>query len=889
MNSLRIMAWNANGLNGRKLELELVLNFNNIDICLISETHFTKESYLKIAGYKCYHALHPSNKARGGSAVLIRANLKHHEHAKLETEMFQVCAISIKTKSYEISIASIYCPPKHNIKQEDYAGAFELLGNRFIIGGDFNAKNTHWGSRVTTPKGRELYKYMSSHKCEPYSTGKPTYWPTDLHKKPDLIDFFIMRNISANYVLVDECVDLSSDHSPIILTLSEQIIQRPHNPVLVNKNTDWDKFKVDINQYINLHDVLESPADVDRELELLVYNIQTVAWENTPEIVRKLKGLNYPREVITLIKKKRRARRKWQQTRIPAHKAKWYLYASELRGMMKEIKEETQEEFITSLAINRDTDYSLWRATKHLKRPIVQAPPIKDEANGKWIKSNQEKADAFARYLADIFRPNPGDPEEEPLEEVPLTDHGTGIPPVTVKEVQKTILNEINPKKAPGYDLITGQILKNLPRKALVKITKIINAAIKLRYVPQLWKLAEVIMIQKPGKPAEQLTSYRPISLLPVLSKLFEKLVHKRLMSVVEERNLVPSHQFGFRQKHSTIDQVHRITSVIEQALEDKKVCSAIFLDVTQAFDKVWHEGLNHKLRKMLPAKYAELLQAYLSDRYFRVKHEDAYSEAHKIHAGVPQGSVLGPLLYVLFTSDFPDRAENTIATFADDTAVLAVGETNHVTIPKLRRSIKQLQDWTSKWRIKMNETKSVHVDFTNRKLDYFPLHLNGKTIPHANEAKYLGMTLDAKLRWKAHVKKKKAELVLKFRKMYWLMGRHSKMSIQNKLTLYNQVLKPVWTYGVQLWGCTAQSNRDSIQRFQNNVLRCCVDAYRYTRNVRLHKELRIPTVDEVIKMQAIAHHKRLQVHVNEEAVQLLDVDDLLRRLKRKKPHDLWK
>lgn len=889
MCNLRIMTWNANGLSQRRTELEAALHINNIDVCLVSETHYTKESYVKLKGYKCYQALHPDNKAHGGSAVLIKENLQHHEWAKIETEKFQICAIKVKTKGYETAIASIYSPPKHSISEEDFTQALGQLGNRFIIGGDFNAKHTFWGSRVCQSRGSALYRYVQLNDCIPLSTGKPTYWPTDIMKKPDLLDFFIMRNISVNYALVDECFDLSSDHSPVILTLSQQIIRKPHNQVLVNKKTDWEQFKIDVNQCIDLGGDLHSPEEVDIQLEHVVFAIQDAAWQNTPQIARKLKGLNYPSEVLEIIKRKRKARQKWQITRFPAHKAEWYKLTNELRTMMSEIKDETQQEFLTTLTSRQDTDYSLWKATKHLKRPVIQASPIMDPINNKWNKTNQEKADAFASYLADIFRPNPGNPEEEPLEEAIKTNYEINIPPVTVKEVQKTIRYEINPKKAPGYDLITGQILKNLPRKVLVKLTKIINAAIKLRYVPQLWKLAEVIMVPKPGKPAEQLTSYRPISLLPVLSKLFEKLIYKRLMSVVEERHLVPSHQFGFRQKHSTIDQVHRITSVIEEALENKQVCSAIFLDVTQAFDKVWHDGLNYKLRRMLPAKYAELLQSYLSDRFFRVRHEECYSEVYRIHAGVPQGSVLGPLLYVLFTSDLPEREENSIATFADDTAVLSVGETNHVTIPKLRRYIKKLQDWTSKWRIKMNETKSVHVDFTNRKLDYFPLHLNGKTIPHANEAKYLGMTLDAKLRWKAHVKKKKEELVLKLRKMYWLMGRRSKLSIQNKLTLYNQVLKPVWTYGVQLWGCTAQSNRDIIQRFQNNVLRSCVDAYRYTRNVRLHKELGIPTVNEVIKARAIAHHKRLQIHVNEEAVQLLDVDDLLRRLKRKKPHDLWK
>lgn len=881
------MAWNANGLNRRKLELEIALNFNKIDICLISETHFTKETYLKLKGYKCYHALHPANKARGGSAVLIRDNLKHHECIKIETEMFQVCAITVKTKSYETSVASIYCPPKHSIKQKVFADVFEYLGNRFIIGGDFNAKHTYWGSRITNGRGRELFQYIVNHKCEPHSTGEPTYWPTDTAKKPDLIDFFVVKNISANYMLVDSCHDLSSDHSPIILTLSEQIIRKTQNPVLTNQKTDWDKFKIEINRLVNLNDNLDSPGAVDGELEKLVHTIQDVAWECTPEIRKKLKGINYPCEIVAAIKEKRKARKKWQARRVPALKGALNKAADKLRELMHEIQEATNEHLITSLTSDRSTDYSLFKATKHLKRPIVQASPIKDGTTGKWIKDNQEKADAFACHLENIFSPNPSEPNDEPLEEPRLCDHEMSIPLVTVKQVQHTIKTEINTKKAPGYDLITGQVLKQLPRKVLVKITKIINAAIKLRYVPQLWKLAEVIMIPKPGKPAEELASYRPISLLPVLSKLFEKLLHKRLMKIVEDFNLIPAHQFGFRQKHSTIDQVHRITSIIEKALEERKVCSAIFLDVTQAFDKVWHEGLNHKLRKMLPAQYAELLESYLTDRYFRIKQEDAYSDAKKIHAGVPQGSVLGPLLYLLYTSDLPESEENTTATFADDTAILAVGNNNTESTSKLRKSISRLQNWTTKWKIKMNETKSVHVDFTNKRINYIPVHLNNKVIPYANEAKYLGMTLDSKLRWKAHVKKKKQELVLKFRKMYWLMGRHSKMSIQNKLTLYNQVLKPVWTYGAALWGCTAPSNREIIQRFQNNVLRCCVDAYRYTRNVRLHTELQVDSVNDVIKKQAIAHHQRLQGHINEEAVRLLEVDDLLRRLKRRKPHEL--
>ena len=148
-------------------------------------------------------------------------------------------------------------------------------------------------------------------------------------------------------------------------------------------------------------------------------------------------------------------------------------------------------------------------------------------------------------------------------------------------------------------------------------------------------------------------------------------------------------------------------------------------------------------------------------------------------------------------------------------------------------------------------------------------------------------MTLDAKLRWKPHVKKKQEELKLKYRQMYWLMGRKSALSVHNKLLLYKQVLKPVWTYGIQLWGCTCQSNRKIIQRFQNKVLRGIVDAPWYIRNDNLHKDLNVEMVDKEVKKFAQSHEQRLLKHVNVEALQLLDNDGLVRRLKRTKPFEL--
>lgn len=458
------------------------------------------------------------------------------------------------------------------------------------------------------------------------------------------------------------------------------------------------------------------------------------------------------------------------------------------------------------------------------------------------------------------------------------------IPLVSLKEI-RNVCSHLNSKKTPGYDLITAQIIKELPKIALLKLQYIINACFRLRHVPRHWKIAEVIVIPKPGKPTTEISSYRPISLLPTMSKVFERLFLVRLNKIIDSRKLIPNHQFGFREKHSTLDQVHRLTDLLERTYEQNKVCSAIFLDVAQAFDKVWHRGLEFKLHRDLPSQYYEFLKSYLTDRCFRVRYEGEYSEIKEISAGVPQGSVLGPVLYLLYTRDIP--SENAfIGTFADDTAILAVDNNIESSTRKLQNVINNIVDWTHSWRIKLNETKTTHVNFTYKNITTKPIFINQQVIPYCNNAKYLGMTLDTKLKWNEHVKKKKEELNLKYRKLYWLLGRNSQLSISNKILLYNQILKPVWTYGIQLWGCASKTTVKTIQTFQNKVLRGIVNAPWYIRNHDLHRDLQVNLVDDETKKVANRHNQRLQFHSNTEMISLL-VPHSMRRLRRTKPQEL--
>ena len=885
--TLKILNWNANGLQNHIPELEIFLNTERIDICLISESHLTRTSYALIKGFKCYHAIHPSGKARGGATIYVRNNIKHYEYTKIEFEYAQIITIKVQLNSYKtLSVAAIYCPPKYNLKKDDYITMLQTLGISFIIGGDFNAKNTFWGSRLTSPKGRELLEAGHQLKCE-FLTGKtPTYWPSDPNKKPDLIDFFISKGISENYIHIENHDGLSSDHSPVILTVSESVIEKdiPHH--LTNKKTNWKLFSRIVEENTNLKVPIKNTIQLEEEMESLINNIQSAAWASTPIIKSNpIKFNTYTDEIRDLLRKKRIARKKWHTIRIPENKTIYNRLKNQLKELIQETKREALNKYLNSLSDHKDNDYSLWKATRHIKRPNVQVPPVKCE-NNTWARSPKEKTVLFANHLERIFQPLPRQSEEENATRSYREDE-LPIKSVTLKELKAEIKLNLNNKKTPGYELITGIIIKNLPEICLKKILNLINISFKLRHVPLQWKVAEVIMIQKPNKPPNEVTSYRPISILPILSKLFEKLLLKRLKHLAEERHLIPAHQFGFREKHSTIEQVHRVTNVIEEAFNNRQICSAVFLDVAQAFDRVWHQGLEYKLHRNLPTQYFEILKSYIEDRYFRVKYEGQYSELKKIKSGVPQGSVLGPFLYLIFTNDIPQPDETIIATFADDTAILAVGNTIEESTNKLQRSINKIYNWTSKWRIKLNESKSIHVNFSNKILNNLPIYINEQEIPYSNTAKYLGMTLDTKLKWKEHVKIKRKELDLKFRKMYWLIGRNSELSIGNKTLLYKQILKPVWTYGIQLWGCTNKTNIKMIQTFQNKVLRCIVDAPWYIRNDDLHRDLRIEYVSEEIIKNAEKHILRLQTHENDDIQQLVYNRRTARRLKRTIPLDL--
>lgn len=887
---INIAIWNANGLAQRILELKYFLIEKDIDVMLISETHFTQKNYIKIPNYTVYNTNHPDQKAHGGTAIIIKTKIKHYELNKISEVYLQATNITIEDTSGSFTLSAIYCPPKFQIKKEIFINLFNQLGNRFIAGGDYNAKHPWWGSRSSTPnpKGRQLYAALQSLNCFPISTGEPTYWPSDTKKLPDLIDFAVVKGINANHLTIKSCFDLSSDHSPVLITLNSQIIIKQTTPSLYNKKTNWNKYQEYLENNLNCNIPLKTPKDLEDAVESINILIhKAVNYATTTSEKNVIKKINYyiPKHILEKIQEKRKLRKNWQVSKCPMLKTKLNQTIKNLKKLLNEEKNRGIENYLNNLTTTEDTNYSLWKATKKLKQPIRFTPPIK-RSDGKWARTDQDKTETFAMHLNEVFKPlnqQITQLEEDILlrnEETQNQEDDIPFLKTTTNEIYKIIKN-LNNKKSSGYDKIDGKLIKNLPNKMIRFIAILINAVFRLNHFPAQWKVAQIIMILKPGKPPDSVTSYRPISLLPVMSKICEKTILSRLYPTILEKKIIPNHQFGFRNKHSTIEQVNRLTTEIKKIFEAKSYGTAVFLDVAQAFDKVWHNGLLYKLKKYFSPKLYKLLESYLTARTFQVKINEQESKLYTINAGVPQGSVLGPILYLIYTADIPLANDIMIATYADDTAILSSNINPSIASKQLQDYLTTLEAWFKKWRIKINENKSTHITFTLCKHTCPAVEINGMFIPQNNQAKYLGMYLDRRLTWQKHIWTKRKQLQLKLKNMYWLLGNKSTLSLKNKILLYKAILKPIWTYGIQLWGASSISNINIFERFQSKTLRNIVNAPWFVSNEIIRKDLNIPTVMEEISNYHLRYTERLLNHPNQLATDILLSRNITSRLRR--------
>ncbi|GBO27381.1 RNA-directed DNA polymerase from mobile element jockey [Araneus ventricosus] len=386
----------------------------------------------------------------------------------------------------------------------------------------------------------------------------------------------------------------------------------------------------------------------------------------------------------------------------------------------------------------------------------------------------------------------------------------------------------------------------------------------KFGFFPTRSKTATVIPILKPGKDPTDPVSYRPISLLPSISKIAEHLILSRLNDHLEENNILIPEQFGFRKKLSTTHQLLRVTEFIQEGLNNKQKRGAVLLDIQKAFDRVWQDGLIHKLINYNTPHYLiKIFHSYLTNRNFAVKVNNELSQNKTINAGIAQGSKIGPVLFALFINDIPKQFNTILSIFADDTAILARNKNHNYVQIALNRHLKTLEDWFTKWKIQINADKTEAVMFSNAIIPP-PIKIYNQNIPWSQQCKYLGVILDKRLTWKPHclhIKKKFRDISKKF---YPLIARNSKMNRNNKLLIYTAYLRPVLSYACPVWGYAAKSVIKILETEQNLLIRKICNARWFMLNRDLYRSLNYPTFKTFIKKLSSNFYNRLENHPNE-------------------------
>ena len=380
----------------------------------------------------------------------------------------QGTAITIKQNHAETKVIAVYFPPKHNLKQDEYQKLRYQLGSKFTMGGDFNAKNEAWGSHpVRTSsnaahiKGKELLKAMRATNCNCISANEPTYWPTDRRKKPDVIDFFIVKGIASSYIQIENIIDLTSDHTLLLLSLSTTIMKKYEKRALTSKYTNWDGFREVLDEHIKLKVSLKCPDEIDAQCEIIMEAIQKAAAAAMPERVNTTyQETTYPLEVRILIAKRRRVRRVWHHTQNPSDKNAFNRINNQLNRLIKRIKRESFATYLENLSPHEEKDYSLWKATRKIKRTSAKMPPLKDGDN--YARRDEEKVELVAKPLGMVIQPHDLQSNIDPV--VTYKDDET-IKPVSPKEIANEIVR-MNPKKAPGFHQISTIILKELSKKS---------------------------------------------------------------------------------------------------------------------------------------------------------------------------------------------------------------------------------------------------------------------------------------------------------------------------------------------------------------------------------------------------------------------------------------
>ena len=739
----------------------------------------------------------------GGLLVYHKAELIVTE-IKQHTTFNQLLTVSVQTVSKQLAINLVYRSPNssndNNVKLDDF---IKNIKNSSVTVGDMNYRGIDWLNGSSDTEGQDFFNATQDAFLTQYVT-----FPTHENNTLDLV-------LATNDILVTSVADvgnLGKSHHSI---LRMNIDTKPTR--VISKEQVLDYAKADFTK------LREYMANVEWNTELAKYGAAD-GWSffknklyTSMEACIPLKlrrASNQPlwmnRNIMRVIRKKRRLWN-WYKTTNDHNEYKEYIKVQKLATkIIRAAKRKFERKLAKNFKNNPRQFYS------HLNNNIKsrsQVGPLHNH-QGIQVSDSQGMCNILNSFFTSVFT-------KEDTENIPTPQNMSDVNIGSLRVNEDTFklqLSKVKQNGAPGPDKITSKVLTELKDVVALPLCIIFNESLRSGEVPDDWKIAHVTPVFKKGSRSLA-ENYRPISLTSVVCKILESLICKVIITHLMEQQLLKSTQHGFISHRSCLTNLLEYLEMLTNLLDQGHNVDVFYLDFSKAFDRVPHQRLLKKLQAHgIVGELYNWIQSWLSDRKQCVVLNGSQSDWTTVPSGVPQGSVLGPLLFILYINDI-DNAVDTMhcymLKFADDTKGLHQVN-NNSDGDKLQRDLDNLYKWSCDWQMLFNLDKChiLHFGKTNPRYDY---NINGYQLHHVDEEKDLGVIIDST----CTPSKQVSAAALKGNQVLGQLLRS--FTYRDKYTfikLYKQYVRPHLEYSVQAWSPWLQQDVDLLENVQRRAVK---------------------------------------------------------------------
>ena len=843
--NLKTLVINFQSMKNKKEEIANLIDSADPDIIIGTETwlnpNITNREVLPNS-YNVYRKDRADS--YGGVLVAVKGDLISEEISI--THNTEAIYIKVQTTSSKpLIIGSLYRPPSSDTTyMEEMCNTISTLfsTNKSAIiwlGGDLNLPDINWksvsieGSRYNTSINETFLETIKECGLE-----QKIMFPTRMN---NTLDLYLTNRPS----LVNRCESLPglSDHD--IAFIDSNVSAKRHKPIK-RKIYIWKRAKIEElqtgaeNINIEFHQKFEKHSCIEEMWSYLSTSLTELLDSAVPS---KMSSTRYHQPWITgdvrrLSKRKKRAYSKATSSKDPADFHRYQELKKKTRKACKEAYAAYMRDIISPDMSTNPKRF--WSFIKERRCENVGIAPLKGE-DGFTHSDSEARANILNKQFSSVFTHNEDltnikDLGPSPYPPMPSIN-------ITTPGVMK-LLKNIKIHKAAGPDNISNRLLKTVATQISPAFTTFFQASLNQGYLPKSWKDANVVPIFKKGDKSRA-SNYRPVSLTSVSCKILEHILCSAIMKHLERHRILSDAQHGFRRHRSCESQLIVTVNDLITSLDNKKQVDLILLDFSKAFDKVPHQRLLRKIEHYgIRGSTHRWLKDFLKDRSQRVLVEGATSSRAEVQSGVPQGSVLGPLMFLLFINDLPEYVKNSkVRLFADD-CVLYKEIENGEDSKALQEDLNALQQWETDWNMEFHPQKCQLLKISNKR-SIIPAKytIHGHTLEEVDSAKYLGVTLHRTLNWNEHIQ----NITNKANRTRAFLQRNMQAAPQRtKEICYQALVRPILEYSSSVWDPWTSTNIDKIEAVQRRSARMVMNNFnRYASVDQMIQQLKWTTLRE--------------------------------------------